>query len=142
MKRRVVHVLQKYVFNPPVRLLFALGVLPPGYAILETVGRRTGQPRQIPLGAGRTGDTAWIVAEHGRRALYVRNLEANPRVRIKLREGLTTRWRTGTAHVLPDDDPYARQRELARGRPGVWLNALSVRFFGTDLMTIRIDLDP
>jgi hypothetical protein len=46
------------------------------------------------------------------------------------------RWRAGTAHVLPDDDPIARQRTLPR------LNAAAVRAVGTDLLTIRIDLDP
>jgi deazaflavin-dependent oxidoreductase (nitroreductase family) len=141
VKRRLVLLFQRFVSNPPVRALFALGMLPPGFGILETTGRRTGRPRQVPVGAGRRGETVWIVVEHGRRAGYVRNLEANPRVRIKLREGLTTRWRTGTAHVLPDDDPHARQRWLARRHPAVWLNALSVRALGTDLLTVRIDLD-
>ncbi|MDQ6914303.1 MAG: nitroreductase family deazaflavin-dependent oxidoreductase [Actinomycetota bacterium] len=141
MKRRLVHLFQRYLANPPVRLLFALGALPPGYGILETTGRRTGRPRQVPVGAGRVGNSVWIVVEHGHRAGYVRNLEADPHVRMKLRTGLGTRWRTGTAHVLPDDDPRARQRWLARGRPAVWLNALTVRVLGTDLLTVRIDLD-
>jgi deazaflavin-dependent oxidoreductase (nitroreductase family) len=142
VKRRLVHLLQKYLFNPPVRLLFALGVLPPGFAILETTGRRTGRLRQVPVGAVPKEGAVWIVVEHGRRAAYVRNLEAHPRVRVKVREGLSTRWRSGTAHLLVDDDARARQRWLARRRPGVWINALSVRAFGTDLMTVRIDLDP
>jgi hypothetical protein len=40
MKHRIVHFLQKYVFNPPVKLLFAVGLVRPGYALLETVGRQ------------------------------------------------------------------------------------------------------
>ena len=140
MKRRIVHLFQKYAFNPVVRLVFALGALPPGFAILETTGRRTGRPRQVPVGAVRKEGAVWIVVEHGRRTFYVRNLEANPRVRVKLRHGLSTRWHDGTARVLPGDDPRARQRWLARGRPGVWINALAVRAFGTDLLTVRIDL--
>jgi hypothetical protein len=42
-----------------------LGVVPPGYALLETVGRGSGLPRQTPVGDGLIGDTFWIVAEHG-----------------------------------------------------------------------------
>lgn len=42
MKHRLVHQLQKYVLNPPIRLLFALGIAPPGYALLETSGRKSG----------------------------------------------------------------------------------------------------
>jgi deazaflavin-dependent oxidoreductase (nitroreductase family) len=76
VKLRVVRALQRYVFNPPIKLLFRLGVVPPGYALLETVGRRSGLPRQTPVGDGLIGDTFWIVAEHGLSAAYVRNLQA------------------------------------------------------------------
>jgi hypothetical protein len=41
LKLRLVRALQRYLFNPPIKLLFRLGVVPPGYALLETVGRRT-----------------------------------------------------------------------------------------------------
>jgi hypothetical protein len=34
----------------------------------------------------------WIVAEHGRRANYVRNIEANPRVRVRVGR----RWHEGS----------------------------------------------
>jgi deazaflavin-dependent oxidoreductase (nitroreductase family) len=103
-----------------------------GWAIVETTGRRSGAPRETPVGNGLRGDTFWLVAEHGRRAAYVKNIEANPRVRVCVRG----RWRQGTAHLLPDDDPRARQRTLPR------LNALAVRAMSTELLTIRIDLDP
>lgn len=141
MKHRIVHFLQKYVLNVPIRLLFALGVAPPGYALLETIGRKTGKPRRTPVGDGRVGEQFWIVAEHGRKAGYVRNIATNPRVRVKLRTGLRTRWRAGTAHVLPDDDPRERQRWLFRHVPSTAMNAAAVRFFGTELLTVRIDLD-
>ena len=39
MKHRIVHLLQKHLLNPPIKLLFAIGVAPPGYALLETTGR-------------------------------------------------------------------------------------------------------
>jgi hypothetical protein len=39
--------------------------------------------------------------------------------------------------VLPDDDPRERQRRIGRG-----LNAALVRAMGTDLLTVRIDLEP
>jgi len=35
MKHRIVHILQKYLFNPPVKFLFAIGVAPPGRALLD-----------------------------------------------------------------------------------------------------------
>ena len=132
-KARTVRTFQKYVLNPPVRALFALGLVPPTHVLLETTGRRTGKPRQNPVGNGLDGDTLWIVAEHGRRASYVRNIEADPRVRVKIGR----RWRTGTAAVLPDDDPRARLDRIGRR-----VNGAMVKAMGTDLLTIRVDLDP
>ena len=87
MKHRIVHFLQKYLFNPPIKLLFSIGVVPPGYALLQTTGRKTGKPRRTPVGNGLVGRQFWIVAEHGQKAGYVRNIVANPRVRLKLRDG-------------------------------------------------------
>jgi deazaflavin-dependent oxidoreductase (nitroreductase family) len=101
MKRRVVHFLQKYFFNPSIKLLFAVGAMPPGYALLETTGRKTGKPRCTPVGNARVGRQFWLVAERGRQASYVHNIEANPRVRVKVRDGFRSHWYTGKAHLLP-----------------------------------------
>jgi deazaflavin-dependent oxidoreductase (nitroreductase family) len=141
MKQQIVHMLQKYVLNPPIKLLFAMGIVPPGYALLETTGRTTEKARRTPVGDARVGDRFWIVAEHGMQAGYVRNLVRHPRVRVKLRKGFGVRWHTGTAHVLPDDDPRERQRWLASQLPSTVANAAAVRLFGTKLLTVRIDLD-
>lgn len=130
MKHQVVHALQKYVLNPPINLLFAMGVAPPGYALLETIGRKTGKARRTPVGDGRIAYQFWLVAEHGLKAGYVRNIAANPRVRLKLRHGILARWHTGTAHLLSDDDPRARQRWLAGQLPSTVANAAAVRLSG------------
>lgn len=132
-KRRLATALAKYVVNPVVRPAISLGLAPPMVALLETTGRKSGEPRRTPVGNGLDGDTFWVVAEHGRRAAYVRNIEADPRVRVKVRRG----WRTGRAQLLPDDDPRARQRRMGRT-----VNAAVVRAMGTELLTVRIDLDP
>jgi deazaflavin-dependent oxidoreductase (nitroreductase family) len=132
-KRRLSTSLATRVVNPPVRWAVRHGLAPHSYGILETTGRRSGQPRRTPVGHVVEGDTVWIVAEHGPRAGYVLNVRSNPRVRIKIRDG----WRSGTARVLDDDDPKARLRQM-----GLRLNALVVRLMGTDLLTVRIDLDP
>jgi deazaflavin-dependent oxidoreductase (nitroreductase family) len=104
----------------------------PGQALLETVGRRSGLARRTPIGGRVLDSSFWMVSDHGRASNYVRNIEANPRVRLQYRG----RWRNGTANLLPDDDPRLRLRQLPR------LNSLLVRSLGTDLLTLRIDLDP
>jgi deazaflavin-dependent oxidoreductase (nitroreductase family) len=141
MKHGIVHLLQKFVLNPPIKLLFVLGIAPPGYALLETIGRKTGKPRRTPVGNGRVGQQFWIVAEHGMKASYVRNMANNANVRVKLRDGFRAHWHTGSASLLIDDDPRERQRWLSQQHPGSASNAAAVRFFGTRLLTVRIDLD-
>jgi deazaflavin-dependent oxidoreductase (nitroreductase family) len=121
------------LLNPLVRTASRAGLPLPGVVLLETIGRRSGQPRRIGLGKALEGDTLWVVAEHGRKAAYVRNIEANPRVRVKLGR----RWRSGTAHVLPDDDWRERQRRMPNRA-----NSAMVRLMGSDPVTVRVDLDP
>ncbi len=87
----------------------------------------------MPVGKALEGDTLWVVAEHGRRSSYVRNIEANPQVRVRIGR----RWRTGTARVLPDDDWRERQRRMSNR-----LNSAVVRAMGTEHVTLRVDLDP
>lgn len=131
-KFQVVRLLQRYLVNPPVRALVQRGLGPKSVALLETTGRRSGQARLTPVGNGQIDDTFWIVAEHGHQAAYVRNIEVDPQVRVKIGH----RWHRGTAHIMDDDDPIARQKSLDPR------NASMVRTMGTALLTVRVDLDP
>ena len=103
--------------EPPIKLALAIGLPLPGYALLETKGRKTAKPRRTPVGNGRVGNQFWLVAEHGTKAGYVRNIEHDPHVRLKLRQGLRYHWHRGTARLLPDDDPRERQHWLATQLP-------------------------
>ncbi|MFF5255215.1 nitroreductase/quinone reductase family protein [Streptomyces leeuwenhoekii] len=124
LRFRAATTFQRRVANPLLRRL-------PLQTVLETTGRVSGLPRRTPVGGRRVGDSFWLVAEFGERAQYIRNIRADPRVRVRL----GGRWHPGTAHPLPDDDPAARLRTLPR------FNSAAVRLFGTDLMTVRVDLD-
>jgi deazaflavin-dependent oxidoreductase (nitroreductase family) len=129
MKRRLMTFLQVRLINP--RRVLRAGNPGDPCALLETVGRRSGKPRRIPVGYGLDGNVLWIVAHHGRAAAYVQNLVADPQVKVKV-EGA---WRTGTAQVLPDDNPIPRLESLD---PGI---ASAAKQLGTSLLTIRVDLD-
>jgi deazaflavin-dependent oxidoreductase (nitroreductase family) len=133
--------LQRYILNPLFRVLHAAGINPLGLAILETRGNVTGKIRRVPVGNGRKGDSFWIIAEHGTRAGYVHNIQHDPRVRVRLRTGLRYRWVPGIATVCPDDDPLARQRQIIAWHPLRALNAMNVRVFGADLLTVHVQLE-
>lgn len=141
VKVLLVRTMQRYVINPLVRVLLAVGINPLGVAILETTGHRTGRIRRVPVGNGRQGSSFWIIAEHGSRAGYVHNIRHDPHVRVRLRIGLRYRWVPGIATVLPDDDPLARQRKIIAWHPLRALNAVNVRVLGADLLTVHVRLD-
>ena len=132
-KYRVITTLER-VNNRLTRAALRHGFAPRAFALLETVGRRSGQPRHTPVGAGmRPGEKVfWLVAAHGEQSDYVRNIKVDPRVRVKFRG----RWLAGTATLLPDDDTEARSRTL----PYRWDAALG-RVMASRPLTIRIDLD-
>jgi deazaflavin-dependent oxidoreductase (nitroreductase family) len=142
LSARVARFVERHLLNPQMRLGLALGLAPRAFALLETTGRRSGKPRRTPVGNGLIGDTFWLVSEHGRDAGYVRNIEANPRVRVKIGRS----WRAGSAHVLPDDDADARLESVASAlgtmrRLDAAIFRSFVRWLGTEPVTLRIDLD-
>jgi deazaflavin-dependent oxidoreductase (nitroreductase family) len=132
LKRRASRFASVRLLNPVVRRALEAGVAPRGWALLETTGRRSGRPRRVPVGNGLRGEHFWIVAEHGRHADYVRNIERDPRVRVKVGR----RWHSGTAHVLDGDDPRARLRWLRRP-----LNDAGLVLMASEMLVVRIDLD-
>jgi deazaflavin-dependent oxidoreductase (nitroreductase family) len=133
------HRLERYVFNPVVRAALRLGIAPRAFALLETTGRRSGQPRLTPIGNGLDGDVFWLVSEHGRNGAYVKNLIANPDVRVKVGH----RWFTGTATVIDDDDAHARRRQLDRVNGAIGrADGVIFRAAASTPITIRIDLCP
>ena len=141
IKVLLVKTVQRYTINPLMRLLLAVGINPLGVAILETRGHASGQTRRVPVGNGHKGDSFWIIAEHGTRAGYVRNIQHDPHVRVRLRIGLRYRWVPGIATVCPDEDPLARQRQIIAWHPLRAYNAIYVRVFGADLLTVHVRLN-
>jgi deazaflavin-dependent oxidoreductase (nitroreductase family) len=139
LRNRLIQPLQKSIINPVVTLAWGVGLPPPGDAPLETIGRRTGQPRHTPICNGLDGETFWLVAQNGRRSDYVRNIEFNPHIKVRTgRNG----WRSGTATILDDDDPRERKRILSHGDFWRQLCVGASDAMGGDPLTVRIDLDP
>jgi deazaflavin-dependent oxidoreductase (nitroreductase family) len=128
LRRALAHLVWR-VFNP-LALRFGAGRAP-WWVILETTGRRSGRRIHTPLARGPMTDTTlWLVSVHGRHANFVKNLLAEPGVRVKHRG----RWRAGRASVEPLDPARLRQFNLyARSGP---------RTLGIDPVLVRVECHP
>jgi deazaflavin-dependent oxidoreductase (nitroreductase family) len=119
----------RYLLNPAVKGLSALGVRTAMAAELETIGRKTGQARRVPVSVQFDDGGAWVICQHGTRSGWGRNIAENPNVR--LRQG--NQWRAGVAEFRPDDDVVARARKFGR------LAAKMVKALETTPVSVRID---
>jgi deazaflavin-dependent oxidoreductase (nitroreductase family) len=100
---------------------------------LVTTGRRSGEPREIEIWFAARGDTIFMLSGGGDAAHWVRNLVADPRVRVRI----GGREFTGTARVVQGgpDDPVAREAIAAKyGTTGLrtWLRTS---------LPVAVDLD-
>jgi len=118
------------------RVAFRIGLGRHRTALLETTGRKTGEPRITPVTNALDGDVFWIVTEHGHRANYVRNIEANPQVRVNAGGG----WRFGVARIV-DEDPEQRLQQIVSLNPKARPSAQIVRRTGTEHLVIRFELE-
>jgi deazaflavin-dependent oxidoreductase (nitroreductase family) len=76
------------------------------YLYLTTIGRITGEPREIEIWFVESERKFYILAEHFHEAQWVKNIEHNSRVRVRL----GNREFDGTARVLdPEHDREAWQ---------------------------------
>ena len=123
VRDRITGLFQQRVANPLTRRL-------PFQTLLETTGRKSGEPRRTPLGGSKVGNQFWFVSEFGERSQYIRNIKANPNVRVRI----NGRWHRGVAYLVPEDDPRERLKSLPQ------FNSFGVRTFGTNLLTVRVDL--
>ncbi len=63
-------------------------LLPPGgFGVITTTGRRTGKARRKCIRVIRKGNKAFIVSIPGAEAAWVKNIRANPDIRLRIRSG-------------------------------------------------------
>lgn len=127
--------LGRTVMNPVVAALDKVGLRSSLVVELETTGRKSGEPRRVPL-TGRADDNGvWVISQHGRRAGWAHNIAADPRVRVRV----DNQWRSGTASFEPDDDVRARARSFGGdGKMMQSATALTMRAMESDPITVRI----
>jgi deazaflavin-dependent oxidoreductase (nitroreductase family) len=136
LKRRIEIPLGRFTLNPFIRALFRIGITPPGMALLETTGRRSGKVRRVPVMYYREGSVVWVIAQHGAHSGWVRNFQTDPHVRMRFKG----KWEAGMAKLLPDDDPRERAREFGKSRLGKRIALANLRALETEPRTVRVEL--
>ena len=103
------------IANEITKLALLAGIPRPPYTrenalIVETLGRRSGKRRRIPVGYLDDGGRIIVVVEEGARAQWVRNALANgARLRIYFRGA----WHEARLRIL-DADPESYLRRMNR----------------------------
>jgi deazaflavin-dependent oxidoreductase (nitroreductase family) len=121
------------------------GVLPVGrstvllvademFCYLTTTGRRTGAAHTIEIWFGRHGDTIYLMAGARDRSDWVRNLQADPRVRVRIGDdALEAAARVVEADT--DEDALARRLLLDKYQRGEELAG-----WGRGALPVALDL--
>lgn len=94
------------------------------YLYLTTTGRRSGLPREIEIWFTEHEGSFYVIVEHREQAQWVRNIQADPRVRVRVGD----RVFDATARALSEED----EPDLVRKIKGLsdakygWSNGLIV----------------
>jgi deazaflavin-dependent oxidoreductase (nitroreductase family) len=78
------------------------------YCYLTTIGRVSGEPREIEIWFGLEGSTVYMLSGGRDRSDWVKNLIRDPRVTVRIAE----RSLDGRARVVSDPDEDSRARRL------------------------------
>jgi deazaflavin-dependent oxidoreductase (nitroreductase family) len=88
----------------------------PAYLYLTTIGRRSGQPREIEIWFTRTNGCYYVIAEYPT-SQWVRNLTINAEVTVRLGE---KRFAATARIISPDAEPelHAAVQQLSKEKYG------------------------
>jgi len=113
--------------------------LPPGlagqdYCYLTTIGRVSGEPREIEIWFGLEGSTLYMLSGGRERSNWVRNLMRTPAVRVRIGDLEFE----GTARIVSDGDEDATARRLLdKYAPGY---SGDLTEWGRDSLPVAVDL--
>ncbi|MGB2948959.1 MAG: nitroreductase family deazaflavin-dependent oxidoreductase [Rhodococcus sp. (in: high G+C Gram-positive bacteria)] len=136
-KFQVERVVGKYVANPLVRGLTGAGVQVKLMTDIETVGRKSGLTRRVPVSAKFDETGAWIISQHGTRSGWGANITADPRVRLRVGD----RWRSGIAEFVHGDDVAIRARSFANNAVLGRLVGATFAALATTPVSVRVTFD-
>lgn len=137
LRKRRLQRIGSFTYNRAVIAALRLGLPMPPYSprtaiVMETIGRKSGKRRLVPMGYLRVDpERLHVVAEHGRRADWVRNAMSRGSVRI----WIGRKEHRATVRVVDDAAPDDVLRRI-----GSRTHAAAVRRLGHDSAVVELRL--
>ena len=105
---------------------------------LETIGRRTGQPRPIEIwfAADPARDRIYLLSGGRDQAHWVRNIRADPKVRVRLGD----RWFDGAGAEIEGGPDDGLARRLLAAKYQGWIDGASLSSWARESLPVAIDL--
>jgi deazaflavin-dependent oxidoreductase (nitroreductase family) len=105
------------------------------FCYLTTAGRRTGRPHTIEIWFGASDGGLFLLSGGGQRADWVRNLQADPSVRVRV--GSTTL--AGMARVVEDPDEDALARRMLAAKYQGWREGRPLSRWASTALPVAVD---
>jgi deazaflavin-dependent oxidoreductase (nitroreductase family) len=105
------------------------------YCYLTTIGRVSGEPREIEIWFGLSGTTIYILSQGRDRSNWVRNLIRTPEVLVRI----GYRKFEGTARIVDDGDEDAMARQLLLDKYSAGYSG-DLTAWGRDSLPVAVDL--
>lgn len=107
------------------------------YCYLTTTGRRTGTPHEIEIWFGQHGSQLYLLSGNGQRADWVRNLRAQPQVRVRL----GGQRFAAQARIVSEPDELALARQLLAAKYYHWETGEPLDEWAATALPVALDVE-
>lgn len=106
------------------------------FCYLTTTGRTSGKQRTIELWFGLEGDTVYFLSGGGDSAQWVKNLQADPSVAVRLGK----KTYPGEARLIEDNEEDARARRMLAAKYQGWKPGKRLSGWANNSLAVAVDL--
>ena len=106
------------------------------YCYVTTTGRVTGKPHEIEIWFGAHGDTIYLLSGGGDQSDWVKNMRAQPRVKVKIAK----RQFTGQARFVLDAEEETQVRRILAAKYQGWREGRRLSEWARIALPVAIEL--
>ena len=107
------------------------------FCYVTTTGRKTGRPHEIEIWFVARGESVFLMSGGGERADWVKNINANRDVRVRIGEAVFE----ARGEVAPDEKDEIAVRERMAAKYQGWRPGGELSEWARNALLVRIDLD-